>query len=776
MESSDRSRTPVGLALLGIASLSGVLAGSVPSSELRNSLGIKLIRVEPGTFLMGSDARAPKNPEGTKDGIDADWDEGPAHRVTISKAFYLAETEVTEAQYRQFDPSFRGNGKGAPFVSGVSWEDANAFCRWLSGKEGKPYRLLTESEWEYACRAGTTTRFSSGETLPEAEKPNPWGLRNMHTGVMEWVLDWHGMYPTSSQVDPVGPNWGYVRVLRGGGVGAETPYFSRSANRSGLPPDYRSEKAVGFRVVLSEMPRTRPLAYEPPFNRLAVKQNTAKYTIRSVNSSEPYFRKRWALPIPPEVSRKDQIISAGLHPAMGHHNHSPGLAVMPNGDVIAAYFSSSHGELDPNTSIVAARLRYGAEEWDMPDMLYDIPDAGDVSPMLWADRKTVYLFWGGRHLPGPFRWVTTSDSGANWSSIQIAQTRGNPGLYTPQPITSAFRSPDGAIYVATDGDRPDGPIYVATGSGGPVVATGGEGGDSLLWVSRDESKTWADTGGRTGGRHTAFVIRKDGCILGLGGKGTHIANYMLQSVSCDWGKTWTISKTQFPALGTNQRPVVLRLASGRLFFASDHQHISGRQPAGYTQRGSFVALSDDEGKTWKTRTVSAAQPHETRRLPDGASTFGYVAAAQSPDGTIHLLTTMTAPALHFEMNEAWILEDQSPVGRNAGPKWITETEKYPSGVPKSSWRAKITAEGRFLLDGPEVWRHPDGRKQYEVTWRDGHKVGIENLWAADGSKRWTRTHSAEGSVWVQWFPDGSEKIKTRWRNGRLVSDGVWETK
>ncbi|HRZ99551.1 MAG TPA: formylglycine-generating enzyme family protein, partial [Candidatus Paceibacterota bacterium] len=127
-----------------------------------NSIGLKLIPVKAGHFTMGSRA------------VDDNWNERPAHQVTISRGFLMSETEVTLAQYRQFRPKFAGTPGCDPYVAGVSWLDATAFCEWLSHKEGKPYRLPTEAEWEYACRAGTVTPFSSGDQPPAPETPNPW--------------------------------------------------------------------------------------------------------------------------------------------------------------------------------------------------------------------------------------------------------------------------------------------------------------------------------------------------------------------------------------------------------------------------------------------------------------------------------------------------------------------------------------------------------------------------------------------------------------------------
>ena len=99
------------------------------------------------------------------------------------------------------------------------------------------------------------------------------------------------------------------------------------------------------------------------------------------------------------------------------------------------------------------------------------------------------------------------------------------------------------------------------------VACDAKAADSFLWASRDNGQTWFDTGGRTGGRHTAIVVRKDGSFFGMGGKSSDIDGYNTQSLSTDGGKTWKVSKSPFAALGSNQRPTMIRLASGRLFVA-----------------------------------------------------------------------------------------------------------------------------------------------------------------------------------------------------------------
>ncbi|MHC4435011.1 MAG: formylglycine-generating enzyme family protein [Planctomycetota bacterium] len=129
--------------------------------EFTNSLGMKLIRIEAGTFMMGWDGAG----EGERE--HGDFDEEPRHQVTITQPFYMAKAEVTIDQFRQFKAEYPGYDKFRPYASAISWDEAAAFCEWLTKRECKPYRLPTEAEWEYACRAGTATPFSSGKRPPE---------------------------------------------------------------------------------------------------------------------------------------------------------------------------------------------------------------------------------------------------------------------------------------------------------------------------------------------------------------------------------------------------------------------------------------------------------------------------------------------------------------------------------------------------------------------------------------------------------------------------------
>ena len=213
-----------------------------------------------GTFLMGS-------PKGEQERCD---DEGPQHEVTLSRPFYMGVYPVTQAQYKAVMRKAPSNfkGKDRP-VESVSWDDALAFCEELSAETGKKVVLPTEAQWEYACRAGTTTKYSFGDsesrldlygwydgtsgegTHPVGQKkPNPWGLYDMHGNVWEWCADWYGekYYANADSCDPKGPDSGSARVLRGGSWDLN-PARCRSADRVRDAPDRRSGD-VGFRVVV----------------------------------------------------------------------------------------------------------------------------------------------------------------------------------------------------------------------------------------------------------------------------------------------------------------------------------------------------------------------------------------------------------------------------------------------------------------------------------------------------------------------------------------------
>ena len=209
---------------------------------------MRMVAVPAGSFQMGRKEPSPKH-----------WDEEPAHKVSISRSFLVSETEVTIEQFQQFRPDFTGSMAEGPYLVGLSWFEAREFCQWLSKVEGKPYRLPTEAEWEYAARAGKHTPFWSGNEPPEPGAANPWGLHNVHSGPLEWCHDWYGPYAYEDQVDPVGRNEGLNKVIRGGGLDRKKPEYSRSGNRAAYGPSFammEGTKAGGYSQdeILSEEP------------------------------------------------------------------------------------------------------------------------------------------------------------------------------------------------------------------------------------------------------------------------------------------------------------------------------------------------------------------------------------------------------------------------------------------------------------------------------------------------------------------------------------------
>jgi formylglycine-generating enzyme required for sulfatase activity len=237
-----------------------------------------LVRIESGEFLMGSPDSDP----------DAKPSEKPQHRVRITRPFYLGKYPVTVGQFGTFvratgyrtelerrgksgywfNPDF-GQTDQHPVVN-VSWNDAVAFCEWLGREDRQVYRLPTEAEWEYACRGGSTTRYSFGDDeralgqyawppkdsesthVVGARKPNGFGLFDMHGNVQEWCWDWQekDYYTHSPLDDPLGPNQGEFRAQRSGGW-LMAPRSYRCAARLGAPPHFVINY-LGFRVARVE--------------------------------------------------------------------------------------------------------------------------------------------------------------------------------------------------------------------------------------------------------------------------------------------------------------------------------------------------------------------------------------------------------------------------------------------------------------------------------------------------------------------------------------------
>jgi formylglycine-generating enzyme required for sulfatase activity len=260
----------LGVALLSITQLGAVpdrkpLGQTGPVLEYTNSIGMKFVWIAPGTFLMGS----------PKEELERRFNE-PQHQVTLTKGFYMSVHLVTQEQWQAVmkkNPSYFKGEKNLP-VEQVAFNDCLDFCKILRIKEEKRYRLPTEAEWEYTCRARTTTAFHFGNAISTDQanyfgldaygkgkpgvnrakttpvdtfKPNAWGLHDMHGNVWQWCSDWYEDYPRGA-IDPQGPEPGAFRVQRGGTWGG-TPSYCRSACRNPCAPDQASAFA-GLRVCI----------------------------------------------------------------------------------------------------------------------------------------------------------------------------------------------------------------------------------------------------------------------------------------------------------------------------------------------------------------------------------------------------------------------------------------------------------------------------------------------------------------------------------------------
>ena len=231
--------------------------------EITNCIGMKMVLLHFGSFTMGS----PKDEVGRKD------NETP-HVVTISKSFYLGVQELSQSQYEEVMGRNPSHFKGAKNpVENVTWDEAVSFCKKLSdmpeeNAAGHEYRLPTEAEWEYACRAGSKTAYSfggstqplganawfgegpRGKTHPVGKKKaNNWGLFDMHGNVSEWCQDWYGDYPAGAVTDPQGDDKSAYRVIRGGRWYYDAA-LCRSAIRTADNASY-SDHSIGFRVAMS---------------------------------------------------------------------------------------------------------------------------------------------------------------------------------------------------------------------------------------------------------------------------------------------------------------------------------------------------------------------------------------------------------------------------------------------------------------------------------------------------------------------------------------------
>ena len=543
----------------------------------------------------------------------------PLVEIPETGGLRMGATEVTNAQYEAFDPShstyrgYKGFSKADDeAVIMVSWEEAAAYCKWLSRKTGRHFRLPTEAEWEHACRAGTATAYNTGETFPEEQwkvqkntrdkepvslqvarfAPNAWGLYDMHGNVEEWCLD--ACSSSRTLPSPSSPAaTGDLRIVRGGSH--NTPVeFLRSDSRSASLPEDRSV-LLGFRIVepapVPELPRGRAGDIGPVF------LEPIPYVIPPVDGT-PFYA----------------------------HNHQPAVTWTPEGTLLSVWFSTN---AEAGREMVVLQSEFDGENWAPATLFCKVPGRNMTgSALLTLDSGEILHFQG------------VGDAG-EWKDLALAMRRRSlDGRWSPlryieaehgvrhQVISGPIVTRDGRILLLCDAG-PD-----------------GEAGTSLH-ISGDGGKTWEDTGSTIAGIHAGIVERADGSLMAYG-RGNSIDGHMPCSISRDGGYTWTFSPTEFPPIGSGQRLVLKRLQEGPLMLCS------------FGADGLFAALSYDDGASWPMKKLLTDGVERT--LDGGAWTGsftmdsahaepkGYLSCTQSPDGTIHLLSSR----VHYRFNLEWL--------------------------------------------------------------------------------------------------------------------------
>jgi len=723
-------------ALAAVAFAGGKAVGDMPSGhDYTNAFGMKFVRVEPGTFQMGETA-APLSDELIKPGgtnVDGDYDEHPVHNVTMSKALYMGVYDVTNFQYELFDPghkklrerSGRCRDDDSPVVQ-VTWYDAQEFCRWLSDKDGLAYRLPTEAEWEYACRAGTTSPFSTGLTLPSeftehlagsvkvGQAPaNPWGLYDMHGSVEQWCSDWYGPYEAADQKDPVGRATGDIKVTRGGHRFTDA-YYKRSANRLGTIAEDKNS-IIGFRVVIGDMPQTKALAKPPlqPYQR-DVRQEVPVDVTQGTDPDKPYFEG-------PRLFMK--LPSGDRGPLYRRHNHFVSVTDCPNGDLLAIWHTCI-GESGRELSVAASRLRYGKKEWEPASLFWDTPDRNDHGHALWFDGdRTIFHFNGiadvSRNVALMLR--TSTDNGVTWSQPRIIAGHGPSRM----PIESVFRTREGFYCISCDK------------------------GPNVLWVSRDKGLAWAMTEGEIRGKHAAAMQLNDGRLFALG-RERNIDGKMPISISGDMGRTWQYSASEFQPVSWGQRPVLLRLKEGPILFASFCKRMMIKNDAArqHPISGLFAAVSFDEGETWPDRRlVSDDGPGRDIETMNGhlitldqynSEVAGYLAVCQSADNVIHLLSSRE----HYAFNYKW-LTTLPPPAPEIPP--LPQAKELPEKVQLAKKFKPVDSRGRVT----------------EVPSPDGGASKAVKISTIDGGGFYLRSTDTEDFINVDHTKGFTAEIKTR---------------
>ena len=364
------------------------------------------------------------------------------------------------------------------------------------------------------------------------------------------------------------------------------------------------------------------------------------------------------------------------------HNHQPSITWLPNGDLFAIWYSTAI-EKGTELTVLASRMRVGSDQWDASSEFLKAPNRNmHGSSVLHDGESTIYHF-NGMAPDGGEGWAklallmrTSRDNGVTWTPPIAADPR---VIGRHQVISGTLLTKSGVLIQNCD------------------AVPGGNGG-TALHISHDRGKTWTDPGegkpapkfveGGTGegtiaGIHAKVIELNDGRLMALG-RGDSINGHMPMSISSDLGKTWHYSASPFPPIGGGQRLILRQLNEGPLFFVGftsanrampEAKGMTFVDPNGkkFTGHGMYAAVSFDQGVTWPVRRLvtpgdgtydGGAWTREFTASPTRAEHAGYLAATQTPDNMIHLISSR----LHYRFNLAWLTEgvavsDASPMFR-----------------------------------------------------------------------------------------------------------------
>lgn len=365
----------------------------------------------------------------------------------------------------------------------------------------------------------------------------------------------------------------------------------------------------------------------------------------------PYFKGPIPFVLPPAKGSGDTFYP---------HNHEPSITWLNNGDLLAIWFSTIK-EAGTEMTVLASRFRAGKSTWDSSSVFFKAKDRNMTGMSLFNDGSGKIYHFNSVGSEGVTGWTnlamlmrTSDDNGVTWTTARAIAPE---FARRHQVIDGTIKTADGVLIQPCDASP--------AGSGG-----------TALYMSKDGGGTWYDPGkgkptpefsnGKTGegtiaGIHGHVVALKDGRLLAFG-RSDNISGRMPESISNDMGKTWNYSASPFPPIGGGQRIVLIRLHEGPILFisfANDPMSFTGKNGNQFKGTGMFAAVSYDEGKSWPVRKLitpghgeydGGAWTDIFQAEPDRAEPKGYLAATQTPDNIIHLISSR----LYYSFNLTWI--------------------------------------------------------------------------------------------------------------------------